>query len=338
MEPLSEKTVLVVDDESTITDLIINALGSQGFDCRAASNGPEALEMLSERTAAFVLTDVRMPAMSGLDLLEQVRAHYPHTFVILLTGAADVSIVVRALRSGACDFLTKPFSLVELIQRMGVALEKREVYLADLVEHEIQERKLEYISSQYKDLTEGVYASLKAALCTKHPETCAHSERVALRAVQLANALGMSKPDIQALYVAGLLHDIGKVAVDSSVLDKAGALEKEEFDQIKSHPIQSAEILAHVALSPVTLDAVRHHHERYDGTGYPDRLAGEIIPFSARVLAVCDAYDAMTSERTYQPALPPEEGFSRLRAGAGTQWDPLIVDKFCELERQTSKN
>jgi putative nucleotidyltransferase with HDIG domain len=327
----SGRSALVVDDESSITELVSTALSARGFECRTATNGVEALNSLAECEADLVVTDVRMPGMDGLDLLDQIRVHHPDTSVILLTGSAEVPVVVRALRSGACDFLTKPFTLAELRERVDAVMEKRRQDLAIRAAQAHQEWRLEQMAARYRALTEGILRSLAATLDTKHPETRAHSERVALRAANLASEIGLAGEDVQAIYAAGLLHDVGKVAVDRSVLNKVGRLDEREFEQIKAHPVESARIVEPVALSPVTLDAIRHHHERYDGRGYPDGLAGDRIPLGARVLAVCDAFDAMTNDRAYRTALSYEEGFERLREGKGKQWDPDLVDRFCAI-------
>src|SRR5438874_6662947 len=157
-----DRSVLIVDDEPVITELISAALRKDDFLCDTAANGAQALEKLAADPAAFVLTDVRMPVMSGLDLLEQIRLHYPDSFVLLLTGAADVPTVVRAMRAGACDFLTKPFSLEELRSRMQVALERRGEALANRAKEQFRERRLEHLAERYHDLAEGVIASLNA--------------------------------------------------------------------------------------------------------------------------------------------------------------------------------
>jgi putative nucleotidyltransferase with HDIG domain len=321
-----------VDDEPAITELLCAALEEDGFVCYAAHSGPEALALLARRPCAFVLTDVRMPGMSGLDLLEQVRAHHQDTFVLLLTGSADVEMVTRAFRAGACDFLTKPFSLDELRDRMQVAEERRREMLREREADQTKTERLERLAARFDGMVRGVVSSLAMVLDTKHPQTRAHSDRVALRVAEVASALELPAEDVEALYVAGLLHDIGKIAVDSTILEKSGKLDEEEFDQIRSHPAESARIVDPVALSPVVVDAIRHHHERWDGEGYPDGLAGEAIPLAARILAVCDAFDAMTNERTYRPALPVSEGLARLQAGAGKQWDPAIVEVLRALE------
>jgi response regulator RpfG family c-di-GMP phosphodiesterase len=222
----SPQTALVVDDEAPITELVSAALRAQGFHCRQASNGAEALQSLADREADLVVTDVRMPGMDGLDLLDQVRVHYPDTSVILLTGSAEVPTVVRALRSGACDFLTKPFTLAELRERVVAVMEKRRREMELRAAHEQQEWRLVEMAARYRALTEGIHRSLAATLDTKHPETRAHSERVALRAANLATEIGLAEEDVQAIYAAGLLHDVGKVAVDRSVLNKAGGLDE----------------------------------------------------------------------------------------------------------------
>ncbi len=332
MASSEDRAVVVVDDEPVITELLCAALEADRFTCYAAHNGPEALAELAKRPCAFVLSDVRMPGMSGLDLLEQVRAHYPDTFVLLLTGAADVGMVTRAFRAGACDFLTKPFSMDELRDRMEVAHERRIEALRQREAEQYKTKRLEHLALRYEGMVNGVVSSLAMVLDTKHPQTRAHSERVALRAADVATSMGMGPDDVQAMYVAGLLHDIGKIAVDSTILEKSGKLDHDEFDQIRSHPAESARIVDPVALSPLVVAAIRHHHERWDGTGYPDGLLGDAIPLSARILSVCDAYDAMTNERTYSPALPAAEGIARLHEGAGRQWDPAVVDMFCRLE------
>jgi putative two-component system response regulator len=329
-----EKTALIVDDEEIITDMVCDTLVREGFRCRKAHNAHDALVRLAEEGAAFLLTDVRMPGMNGLDLMEQVRNHYPDTFILLFTGSADVPMVVRALRSGASDFLTKPFSLSDLRERMQIAFAQRAARVRQQESERFRARQVQHLDTQYRTLSKGILTSLGAVLKTKHPATQEHSQRVALMAANLAAQMQRGQEEIEAVYVAGLLHDIGKVAVDATILDKSGKLNQEEFDQIRAHPVESARIVAPLAISPLTIDAVRHHHERYDGSGYPDHLAGEAIPLSARILAVCDAFDAITSERTYSPALPTEEGVARLRSGAGTQFDPSIVEAFCTKTEQ----
>ncbi|MCC6728218.1 MAG: response regulator [Chthonomonadales bacterium] len=327
-------SALVVDDEPTVTDLVSAILERDGYRCRAAGDGAQALAMLAEQPADFVLTDVRMPGMNGLELLEQVRMHYPDIFVILLTGAADVEMVVRALRSGACDFITKPFRLEGLQERMRLAEQRRADAMREREADAQRRNRLDHLARRYAGLASGVLEALSAVLETKHPETRAHSQRVALHAADLATRLGRPSEEVKALYVAGLLHDIGKVAVDNTVLDKPERLDVTEFDQIRAHPEESARIVAPIASAATTMRAIRHHHERLDGRGYPDGLRGLAIPLGARILSVCDAYDAMTSARAYHPAVPLDEALERLRAGAGSQWDPEVVEAFCALESE----
>ena len=332
MDPVDPKSLLIVDDDEMITDLVAAMLEPDGYRCRMAASGREALSILEAHPTALVITDMRMPGMTGIQLLEQVRHHYPDTHVLLLTGAADVPMVVEAMRAGACDFMTKPFHQEVLRERVSTAVSRREADLARRSAEERRARSLSDLAARYRELSRGVLDALSTALETKHPETRAHSDRVATLSASLATFLGMSEDEVAAIYVAGLLHDIGKVAVDMTVLTKPDRLDNAEFDQIKSHPEESARIVAPIAMSPSTVLAIQHHHERYDGSGYPEGLRGEAIPLSARILAVCDAYDAMVSNRIYQAAVPREEAAQRLRSGAGGQWDGRIVEAFCANE------
>jgi len=325
----SGSSALVVDDEAPISEMICEALSAEGVYCRSASNGIEALARLAEEHADIVITDVRMPGMNGLELLEQVRSHYPDIFVVLLTGTADVPTVIRALRSGACDFLTKPFSISDLCERVQLAAKNRSERLLEVEEHRENESLVSGLKERCRELHEGVLQSLRTVLDLAHPDTSAHSERVAIRAASMAKEMGSADEDIGAIYLAGLLHDLGKVTLDREIVTKPGRLDSSEMSHMQLHPDRSARIVSTVPLPQVTLDAIRHHHERFDGTGYPDSLRGENIPFSARILAVCDSFDAMVSERTYSPALSVEEGIRRLREGAGSQFDPGVVDVFC---------
>jgi response regulator RpfG family c-di-GMP phosphodiesterase len=327
-----ERSVLIADDEQLIRELIATTLSEDGYQCQTVSNGVEALSRLAEQPFAFLLSDIRMPQMGGLDLLDRVRELYPETSILLLTGAADVPMVVRALRSGVADFITKPFTIQDLRERMRTAVLARRAALAEREQERRRRERLESITERYRTLAQGVVESLSTALGAKHPETRAHSERVAALAATTASAMKMSHDFVQGIYVAGLLHDVGKVAVDATILDKPGLLDPAEFDQIRAHPRESERIVQPIAFSPVTTEAIRHHHERYDGKGYPDGLAADSIPLSARILAICDAYDAMTSERAYSPALSMEDGLFRLKQGAGMQWDPTIVEIFTQME------
>ena len=325
------RSLMVVDDEADVRHVICGSFSKRGFRCGCAASGPEALQKLAESPADLVLTDLRMPGMTGLELLEQLSLHHPTSFVILLTAHADVPTVVQAMRGGASDFLTKPFSLRDLHTRVEAALDKRQALVEELEARQSNERRLEGLLCRYEQLRKGAIQSLTSILDFAHPATYAHSERVALRSAAVANAMGVIEEEVRAIYLAGLLHDLGKVTISRHVLDKATRLSATERIAIRTHAERSAHIASSVELPESTVDAIRHHHERYDGTGYPAGLKGDAIPFGARVVAVCDAYDAMSCERPYRPALPESESVRQLWHGSGTQFDPSVISSFCVL-------
>jgi HD-GYP domain-containing protein (c-di-GMP phosphodiesterase class II) len=178
---------------------------------------------------------------------------------------------------------------------------------------------------------ETIFAFVRA-IDARDPYTARHSEKVAAYAVELAHALGLPPADCERIHLSGMLHDVGKVALERSVLHKPGVLSQDEWDEVRKHPALSAHIIGAVARFAIYVPGARHHHERYDGGGYPDGLAGEAIPLDARVLAVADAYDAMTSDRSYRPALSHAQALARLQADAGTQFDPACVAAFARLD------
>ena len=296
------------------------------------------MEKLAADPTSLVLTDLRMPGMNGLELLDQIAAHHPFTFVILLTAHADVSTVIQALRGGASDFLTKPFSLRDLRQRIEAALAKRDACVQQWDSAQQDEIRLENLLRRYDDLRNGAIKSLTAIMDLAHPATYAHSERVALRSAAVATAMGANDAAVEAIYLAGLLHDLGKVTISREVLDKPAGLNSTEREAMRTHAERSAQIASSVELPESTVAAIRHHHERFDGSGYPLGLKGESIPFGARIVAVCDAYDAMSSARPYRPALPEEESVRQLCQGAGSHFDPGVIQTFCLLRESDELN
>src|SRR5687767_1964793 len=210
-------SLMVVDDEADVRHVICGSFAKRGFRCRRAGSGPEALVELAESPVDLVLTDLRMPGMNGLELLEQLSLHHPHSFVILLTAHADVPTVVQAMRGGASDFLTKPFTLRDLHTRVDIALDKRQALVQEIEAKETNERRLEGLLCRYDQLRKGAIKSLTAILDLAHPATYAHSERVALRSAAVASAMGAVGDEVRAIFLAGLLHDLGKVTISRHV-------------------------------------------------------------------------------------------------------------------------
>jgi response regulator RpfG family c-di-GMP phosphodiesterase len=318
---------LVVDDEPKVRQILLQLMRSEGFQCVEAENGQDALEYLTRLPITLVLTDMEMPKMGGIELLRQVRVRFPDVAVVMITGNTDVETAVGALSLGAMDYIVKPFQLEEVRARVHQALERRRLilenrdYQLNLEEKvRIQQRRLEHL------FVAGVQ-SLSAALEAKDPYTRGHSERVAQYSVCLAREFGLSAELIRQIELGGRVHDIGKIGVREEVLNKTGPLTPEEYDHIMTHPVIGWRILAPLlGDAPRSLNIVRWHHERFDGKGLPDRLAGQGIPLEARIVAAADTLDAITSDRPYRSSEMSLPGaVEELVINSGSQFDPEVI-------------
>jgi response regulator RpfG family c-di-GMP phosphodiesterase len=320
---------LVVDDEPHLRRVLVRLMRGDGFTCDEAGNGREAIEMLARRPATMLLTDLHMPELDGIGLLRHVRAHYPDTAVMLVTAVADVRTAVECLGEGAMDYVTKPFHLEEVRARVRQALDKRRLILEN---RDYQDRLEEKVAIQARRLEELFLASIQSladALEVKDPYTHGHSVRVSRYSTIIARQLGMDGHFVRQVELGGHVHDIGKIGVREPVLNKAGPLTDEEYAHVMTHPVVGWRILAPLLTDqPQALAVVRHHHERWDGRGLPDGLAGESIPLEARIVAVADTYDAMTSERPYRPGVSIPETLDELKRCGGSQLDAQIVEAF----------
>ncbi len=481
----SRGTVLVVEDEDVVRELVVFVLQRGGYRVRSAMNGRDALTTLQNHDIDLILTDLRMPVMGGLDLAREVKTHYPDVDIIVLTAYGTIGSAVEALKLGALDYLAKPFEINELLERVAACFRQREKRLAaqqaptmpllelnrilsrstdlaatlgeilslirstfrpdhvhvellngwgrpdllaaaggacDRIESAIVKRSAEEIKalalspepwwldepgdsvaaerlsqghcvtvpiasseevigalqigrdiqapryteqdalllhlfgaqialavlhgdaqrrlhktfSELQELSMSAAETLAEALGTFDEYTRGHSRRVASHARRLAEALGLSEHECDVIEIAGLLHDIGKLGVGETTLRKNGQLTAAERDRVNLHPVQGARILAGLEALAEVVPIVRHHHERYDGGGYPDGLRGEEIPFGARLLGVVDAYDSMTTDRPYRKALTVHEARQRLLQGAGAQFDPALVEAWIKVTPEGS--
>ena len=304
--------VLVAEDESGARELISAVFDTGGWGPPVtARNGVEALERLGEDHYDILVTDLNMPRLGGEELVRRALRSDPDLTVIVLSGNGTIPKAMHLMREGVFDFLPKPFSIDSLLESLDRARDR----VLHLAEH--------------RGLQQVIQVLLKA-LESKDPYSTGHSQRVADYAVALGKKLGMNRTELEFLGYSALLHDIGKIGVHEEILKKDGTLTDEEFAEIRKPPSASRDILAPVNYLRPCLDAVLHHHERFGGGGYPDGIAGDRIPLEARIIAVVDAYDAMTSHRSYRNALPPEEALRRIRSGIGTQFDPVIAETFLE--------
>jgi response regulator RpfG family c-di-GMP phosphodiesterase len=323
-------TCLVVDDEPGVRSFLIRLLQAQGFQCFEAGSGREALRVLDRiGEPPLIVSDMRMPEMDGITFLEVVRDRYPDTSVIMLTGVSETSTAVDCLHRGAADFLLKPISMSELQARVTRALEKRALVLQNRFYQEHLERQVHEQAVRIQELFLQGVQMLARALEAKDAYTRGHSIRVSQYAVATALRMGFEGVSLDGIRLGGELHDIGKIGTREAVLHKPGSLTDEEFRQITEHPLLGERMLAPLAQeSPDVLRIVRSHHERLDGRGFPDGLRGARIPIEARIVAVADAFDAMTTRRPYRESRPPVEALAELRRVAGSQLDPEAVEAF----------
>lgn len=327
--------ILVVDDENFIRDIVSRKLTAEGFECTQAENAETALSLLARETFDCVVSDIRMPGMSGVELLRRIRVTDQDVAVIMATGAPDMDVALEAMRLGAYDHLSKPLNLDELALTVDRAIEKKRLvqenreYQQNLETMVLERtRQLHDANEELRRLFVSSIRALAHALEAKDQYTQGHSERVAEGAVAIAKYLSLAEQEVQNIWLAGFLHDIGKIGIKESVLNKPGALDDVEWKSIQEHPVVAERILKPIEELGGVIKIVRHHHERYDGSGYPDGLKGADIPLGARILAVADSFDALTSKRSYRDALSQEEAVKVLEEESSSQFDPVIVRAF----------
>jgi putative two-component system response regulator len=318
---------LVVDDEPRLRQVLVHLMKGDGFTCLEAGNGEEALAQLQHYPVTLVMSDLRMPKMDGLELLRQTRARWPDVAVVMITAVADVEVAVSCLAIGAMDYLTKPFHLEEVRARVAQAMENRRLVIENRGYQESLQEKVAVQARRLEELFMASIQSLAEVLELKDPYTRGHSVRVSDYSAVIARELGIDGEMLRQIELGGHVHDIGKIGVREEVLNKPGKLTDAEYEHIMTHPVVGWRILAPLlADTPVALNIVRSHHERFDGRGVPDRLAGAAIPLEARIAAAADAFDAMTSDRPYRPdGLTVIDALADIVRCAGTQFDPEVV-------------
>jgi putative two-component system response regulator len=323
--------LLVVDDDPTVRKVIAEFLRLKGYEVREAASGDEALKVFKDSGGFdLLLSDIYMPGMNGFELLRQVVEHHQDVGVIMITAFADVTSAIDAMKMGAFDYITKPVNFDELQLNVEKALER--LRLVKLT-HEYQltlEKKVMEQAERIRMMFVEAVSSLTNTLEAKDTYTQGHCLRVDAIALFMAEEMGLSFDQRSDIDVAGKLHDIGKLVIPDLVLNKPGKLTDEEYALVKTHPDTSARILKPI-LPESILALIRHHHERWDGRGYPAGLKGEAIPLGARILAIADTYDAMTSTRAYRGALTGGEAFAEIGRCAGGQFDPALVPVFLRV-------
>ena len=334
--------ILIVDDDATVRDVIGTLLSEEGYSCAWASNAEQALALAREGDYHLVLSDVRMPGKDGVWLLEQLRQDRPSTSVIVLTAFSDTEAAVECLRRGAADYLLKPPRPTELVRAIERALAKRRLEIAThRYKKGLEERVEEKTSELQRALSEveTSYAStlnaLVAALDAREHDTGDHSQRVVRFTLSIADRLGIEKTRADIARGA-LLHDIGKLGVPDAILLKPGPLTADEWREMKRHPEIGSQIIQPIAFLRPAAEIVLHHHERWDGGGYPRGLAGEQIPLGARIFSIADSLDAMMSDRPYRRATSLACARREIARCSGSQFDPRCVEAFLAIEDRES--
>ena len=310
-----------MDDEEAIRSALQRYLAREGYRVLTASSGEEAIALLRREAVGVVLLDVNLPGVSGLDLVPRMVELVPAAAVVMLTAVNDPSAAALCLQRGALDYLLKPIDLDRLGRVVAGAVTARRFR----PEHLAMPGRAE--QSPAADPAQLAAAALEALVNTieaRDPHLRGHSERVAVLSASVAAQLGCSGSQIEAVRTAGWLHDIGKIAVRDDVLHKAGPLTDEEYEHVKHHVLAGCRILAPLGHLWEAAGYVRSHHERWDGFGYPDRLAGEAIPLGARIIGAVEIYDALTTPRSYQERMAPAEALQRMRDLVGTAIDPAV--------------
>jgi putative nucleotidyltransferase with HDIG domain len=344
--------LLVVDDDPNVRELLTTKLTHLGYRCRTADGADRALAVMEREPIHLILSDIMMPGLSGIDLLKRVVQAYPETAVVMLTAAADTQLAVQAMKVGAYDYITKPFNLEELAVHVEKALERRHLFVENRAYHrsleqrvaeqtrEIREhlalerRRREELDHTLTLLEQSYHDTIDAlimALDYRDNETQGHTQRVSVYTVELATRLGVAGADLEIIKRGAILHDIGKIGVPDTILRKPSKLTDAEWLEMRRHVQYGYEMLKDIAFLQDAAKIVLHHHERFDGLGYPNGTSRDEILFGARIFVVADTFDAMTSERPYRRALPYEHAQAEISRCAGTQFDPRVVDTFLKV-------
>ncbi|HKW91342.1 MAG TPA: HD domain-containing phosphohydrolase [Methylomirabilota bacterium] len=310
-------TILVVEDDPHTRDVLAGLLRALGFHLVIAASAEQALDALNVVSPDLVLTDVHLGAMSGIDLCLRIKAdpRYELTPVVILTAVGDLEARVAGLAAGADDFFAKPVEFVELRTRLAALL------------------RVKALLSQL-ERAEALITTLALTIEARDPYTLGHCDRLSRYAVALGEALGLDQEMLRALRLGGYLHDLGKIAVPDGILLKPGPLDPIEQERIRAHPGAGSDLVLGLRSLELVRPIMRHHHEKWDGSGYPDGLKGEAIPLGARIISVVDVFDALHTDRPYKAALPRSEAVSLLlRETDAGYWDPRVVDTFLDILR-----
>jgi putative two-component system response regulator len=329
-------TVTVVDDEPMAQDVLVRAARSWHYQCQSAGSAEQAMDLLEQRWTPIVVTDLRMPGRGGVWLVQEIRRRWPEVAIIVVTAGHDTDTAIECLNAGAQHYFLKPIKLDEFRHVLEVTArtyylqqqnEKYRRYLEQTVKRQTQRIRHTFLSA---------IDSLVRTMEERDPYTAGHSLRVRKHALRLAKALDLDRGLITQLSLAAKLHDIGKIGVPEAILNKPGTLTCSEYAVVQQHPVIGERVLTPIIRHRAVLAAIRSHHERLDGSGYPDGLKGPQIPVLARIITIADCYDALTTSRAYRSALPHVRALDVLRDGVGKHFEPRFVETFLQIIKSPS--
>jgi len=333
---MTNQRILVIDDETPVRDVMCAILAQAGFECRPVASARDALAVLaSDENISIVLSDLIMEGVDGLTLLSKMKEVHPDIPVVMVTAVHDISVALAAIRNGAYDYLLKPFEKEQLLAMVRRALETRRLRLENLA----YQTKLESLVSARTDMLRKALADLERsyditlealgdALDLKDAETEGHSKRVTAFTIAIARAMELPQDRVRIIARGAFLHDVGKMAIPDAILRKPGRLSTEEQAIMREHAFLGYQMLRKIPFLQEAADIVYSHQEHYDGSGYPRGLRGDQIPLGARIFAVADTFDAMTSDRPYRAAQSISSGRREIDRNAGKQFDPEVVKVF----------
>jgi putative two-component system response regulator len=330
--------ILIVDDELYIQEILKTTLEEAGYDCVAVGNADEALSVLSTQDFDITFTDIRMPGKQGTELLKEIKTAYPEVIVIMITALDRANMAIESMRLGAYDYIIKPFNLDQVLVSANRAVDKRRLENAN---REYQKYLLQVADERAAETRRLFYSMTQVfihLLDLKVPFNEGHSLRVAEKARYVARELRMTDDGVRKVYLAALLHDVGMILVEDVLLNKQGALTIDELRHIQERTSMADEVLRPILGDEEVLKSIRHNRERYDGTGYPGHLKGNLIPLGARVIAVVEAFDAITIGRPYRLPRSPQDAIRELTRCAQSQFDPQVVSVFTDLYEKVFRN
>lgn len=360
--------ILIVDDDAGPRESL-NMILKPFYIIYLASNGEEALAMVKQYPIDLVVLDLKMPGLQGTDILKEIKRQHSDIEVIVLTGYGSLKSAVESIRYGAADYLLKPFNVAEIISVINKTLHKKKVYddlkgflkeLGQTVGMDADPKTVKQDLKEHQDVLQRVKTLINKPLTDapsspnvrcldfvkvltdtldkKDPYTYGHSSRVNYYANLIAQKLDLSQAELDNLQIGAFLHDIGKVGIENKIITKEGKFDNQELKIARRHPEIGTELVAPIGLPHEVTSVIRHHHEFYDGTGYPDGLKGEAIPLLARIVSLAEVFDAMVSNRPYRKALPLAEAINEVKRCSGTQFDPKLVDILLRLIEEKGEN